>query len=525
MKKNIKNSLLYILACGILCANSCGSRSEDEPVVVNPADAPAGTLIDVNIGLPTTGYTETDTKANTYAQITEDNVTSAVEVERIIDPSDDYQLRNGVHYKVVAYKKIDNKYIFQKSNDFVVGDNNKISLNKSQNYTVIIYSLDTYDVLPDLDNQQEFDNAFFKINSADEKSTPILMYQRIDDFIPDGKNNLNIKLEPKISKIRFTIDASDFYGGNNAGVITNLKDVKLSYSKYRDAKLKISDKSNQLIFNGDDIKTLDISNFSSDSNKKASEWINLPVNTSKNAGNIKLNAEITVDGIKSDIPYKIDINNVKSGLKQNINLKLELCGLKTERRGWKQFMCHDLGADYSANPFKGDIKLHGARYQWAGVMYVSAEEDLFHPVIDSWDKTTIKPNNTEEEAIWGGKNPCPENYRILDSDDLGELSRRKFRKAGNWDSSDLNRGFELDDNQYGKLFFPTTGFRDTNGKLFNLGEETNLWARREDYQESEKVKVLRISKDANDRINTNVSAQSKKMGFTVRCVKKSIFDY
>jgi len=518
--KNIKNHVFHTLICGILCLNSC-SRS-GEVVPIDPVDAPDSTLIDVNINSPTVGNKTIEN--DKYAQITADNVAAAIEIERNTE-SYETKLDNGNHYRVVSYRKDGDKYIFQESKDLIVGYDAKIPLNKSQNYTLIIYSLEEKNILPDLINQNDFNNASINFNPTDENSSQNLLYQRIDDFVPNGKNTLDIKLEPKVSSIRFVIDASDFYGGNISGNITELNDIKISYPKYEKAILNVSSSNNDLTYVGSDIKTLYNIRFNDEKNKKISEWKNLFIDTSKNVENITFNAKIIVNGIESDIPYKVNIKNIKYSFKQTINLKLELCGLNTTNRGWRQFMCHDLGAIYSEDPFKGSVYIHGTRYKWAGVKEVPATEDLLKKVINSWEDTVIKTDNNEEEAIWGGKNPCPDNYRILDSDELRELSKHAFIRSGKWTGDGIESGFELENQEEGKLFFPTTGFRDKIGRLYNENEETNLWARREDYMIPSEAPVLRISKDANDRVTTKVSTQSKNMGFSVRCIKKTIFDF
>jgi len=514
-----KNSIIYIistLVCGILCLNSCLRSKEEEPI--DPS------MIDVNIDLSIVEHKEISSKEkNKDAQITANNVAAAVEIVRNIEQSD-YNLNNGTHYKIVSYEKYNDKYIFKESKDLVVGIDNKISLKKWKNYTLIIYSLGTKDVLPELTNRDDFNNAFLSLDSSDENSSYNLLYQRIDDFIPYGENNLNIKLKPKVSNVRFVVDASDFYGGNISGNITELSDIKLSYPKYEKAKLNISDLDEKFIYTGKKVENLNDMKFNNENTKRSSEWKNLFIDTSENAGNITFSAKITVNGIKEDIPYEINIKNIEHGFKQTINLKLELCGLKAGK-GWRQFMCHDLGADYTADPFKGSVYLHGTRYQWAGVQQIPAAEDIAYDVINSWGNIHIKTSDNEEEAFWGGKNPCPDDYRIPDNDELRELARHRFRKAGNWSNNGIDSGFELENKEEGKLFFPTTGFRDQQGKLHNKENETNIWTRREHHIATLQVPVLTISKDANERVSADVWLRSKYMGFSVRCIKKTVFDY
>jgi len=524
MKRNIKHSSLCILACGVFLLGSCDRRGG----VTDPDNTYFEPPLNIEVNTPKYSYknaSEDEALTNKYVQITEENVTAAVEVERTIESDKNSELSKGIHYKIVAYKKEGEKYNFQFSKDFVAGNESKIPLNKSQTYTLIIYSFGNKDVVPDMVDQNDFDNAYIPFNPSDKNESTGLLYQRIESFKPDEKDKLNIDLEYKISRIKLIIDASDFYGGNNSGRITTLNDIELSYPRYEIAELAVN--KGELRYKGEETKTIRNLDFTTlSASKKESNWLNLFINKAKNKGNITLNAKIIVDGIESNIPYRINIKNVKENFKQTINLKLELCGLYYNNANrWKQYMCHDLGvSDYSANPLKANPTLYGEKHQWASVNYVSPKDYLRNNVISDWVKSFPSSSNSREESYWGGNDPCPESYKITDDDDLRELSRHKFVKSANWTNTGQRNGFELANKKEGKLFFQATGYIDEGGRFSNKNNEANLWSRSEDPFFREEANSLKIYIES-DEIYTKYSQKKKINGFSIRCVKKAEYDY
>jgi len=83
----------------------------------------------------------------------------ALEIKRLNDHQSDEELEGGVHYRVLAYKQMGNDLIFNKSEDFVIGGEKKLELDKNQKYTLIIYSFGSTSEIPEPKNTKNIDKV------------------------------------------------------------------------------------------------------------------------------------------------------------------------------------------------------------------------------------------------------------------------------------------------------------------------------------------------------------------------------
>jgi len=515
MKKQKKNNIFLLFGCAILYLNSCHSINEQ----LDPIHASDGTQIPVSLISPIVGPHNRDKEYPVnHFQINKNNMTAAVEMERIVEHPKDYKLEDGIHYKVIVYKKINDKYTFQESKDFITGNKNEIYLAKNEKYTIITYSLGTNSVIPDLINQEDFANAKINADYVHEKAKELL-YQRIDDFIPDGYHNLPIKLESKMTNIKLVIDVSDFYGANVSGEVTSLVDYAVTYKKYEKATLNIS--SNKVFYEGEDMVISNEFKFDSEPHKKIAVLKNILLNDSEE---ITFTAKLEVNGMEDHQPYIINIKNIELGSNQVINLKLEGCGIIINGV-WRQFMCYNLGADigteeYRTNPFYPNKKLHGDRYQWADALHISMKEDQeeSNPNVEN-DWIDMNRETIVLDHTWGSdnRNPCPLGYRIPDKYELEELSKNKFTKK---ESSDpYFEGFELKNRENGRLFFPAAGRRSIIGKVWDTrGKMTGIWSGNQANMGA--AYFLFIGLEDGDKSKTFVNQEPKYHGYQVRCIKK-----
>jgi len=509
MNKNFKINLLNLLFCGVLFLNAC-----DPPQEIGPYNAKGEEKsVPININLLKVSYENIDTKNTETAKYTHVLIGNigAAEVERKLDYPENEILATGITCRIIAYKKVKDKYIWDKTEDFVVGKTNSSNfrLNVAENYTLIIYSLGNSENLPELINQNDFDNAYIDYTNAKD-----FLYQRIDNFTPSKyERNLDIQLKHELTGIKLEMNASDFYGGNIPSNITSIKKPKISYKGTSKARLKISDTSKNVISGNKEISLSDI-NFNKESGvKKISEWINLNINADTN--DIVFSAEIeTNNGIKDVL--NIPIQNIKQNFRQIIKFNLELCGVNM-KSGWKQFMCHNLGADYTADPFKADKKLHGNKYQWGypyfGVKSITPQYDQQNEIIRNWNNTDISAFDGDYTKPWAGKDPCPNGYRIPTFKEIEELAGLKFTSVGNnTTQGNYNSGFTL--LEKGKLFFPASGMRGAaDGKIYNRGVESWIWSSNISSDPSY-TNVLKI----NSNSSTSVTV-SQSSGLPIKCIK------
>jgi uncharacterized protein (TIGR02145 family) len=93
------------------------------------------------------------------------------------------------------------------------------------------------------------------------------------------------------------------------------------------------------------------------------------------------------------------------------------CGAFVASGVWKAFMCHNLGADQSADPFTPSWRLNGDYYQWGRATVAAAgptgpsSTEANAGDIAGWN-TTEAPNGAWSDAIKTVNDPCPTGFRV-----------------------------------------------------------------------------------------------------------------
>ncbi len=89
------------------------------------------------------------------------------------------------------------------------------------------------------------------------------------------------------------------------------------------------------------------------------------------------------------------------------------CGAYIAPGVYKEFMCHNLGADTSFNPFTPTYQIHGFKYQWGkATPALTLTEDMTNMgPIAGWN-TTPAPNGSWLDITKTANDPCPTGYRV-----------------------------------------------------------------------------------------------------------------
>jgi uncharacterized protein (TIGR02145 family) len=165
------------------------------------------------------------------------------------------------------------------------------------------------------------------------------------------------------------------------------------------------------------------------------------------------------------------------------------CGAKVADNTWKEFMCHNLGADTSVDPFTPSYATNGAYYQFGRKNPAKSA-----PNSNGADVTTITWSSTVPPGYFGdnsnGKDvkvksatdPCPVGFRIPSYDEWNYLKNNNptSNQPGNtsWVNSstcnDCWRGKKFGD----ALMLPAAGSRSSsrNGSLRNRGMKGDYWS-------------------------------------------------
>jgi len=332
---------------------------------------------------------------------------------------------------VLVYKKAGYDYIFEKEETFVVGNKSEIQLSRNQNYTLVIVSTGT-SVPPKISEKVSFTDArFMPYNTVDLHTR--FLYQRIDNFIPNGDINhdlIDIKLKNKTSSVNISLDSSDFMGGDQGGKrIVSIRNPRLIYNRPVNVEVRISD-SEQILSNRSKETTTDVEFPGSVSTFIVSDFANNLVFNSNT--DVFFAADISIEGLLDIKTIKFSLKGVKLGYRQEYNIKLARCGayLGPNNTEWRQFMCHNLGADYDRDPFTPNENIHGDKYQW-GYSYpiVKQRDDVYErDAVPGWNQ--VRKDNTWNKGI---DDPCPSGYRLPTKDEAESLIKHNsVTKLGPW---------------------------------------------------------------------------------------------
>jgi uncharacterized protein (TIGR02145 family) len=138
------------------------------------------------------------------------------------------------------------------------------------------------------------------------------------------------------------------------------------------------------------------------------------------------------------------------------------CGAKVSASEWKAFMCHNLGADESVDPFNPSLKLMGTYYQWgekSPAAYAAHVSDTKTP---AWNQYPA-PNGGWIDNAKGPNDPCPNGWRVPTRAEWeGVKANNVFTAIGSWKPENNTSGYKAGPG----LFLPASGVHSVSG--FNV---------------------------------------------------------
>ena len=129
------------------------------------------------------------------------------------------------------------------------------------------------------------------------------------------------------------------------------------------------------------------------------------------------------------------------------------CGAYAGAGEWREFMCHNLGANTNLDPFVPHRELHGHLFRWGRSEYaVNASANIATDGVPAgWNQA---PNHIGGAWDMTTRNPCPEGFRVPTQAEWNGVAARNT-SISVYDSDVFLSGVNFG----GALFLPATGWR------------------------------------------------------------------
>jgi len=476
-----KFSLIYILLSIFICLVSCDPEQitpteDDSPITGKPVK------VHINLmGAEFENYEEinADVQAS-YGGLNFNEKPEIFSEKYAINPSTMIQtnvisnshssqkfrmsyLKPGKMFRVIVYKRRSGLSYYTHK-DYVVGKVvEPLILEQNVVYTIVAYSYDS-ESLPMITSKERENIRNQILNYDDSKRN--FMAVKIPNYVAKNDvNMLNVILKHKISQFIVKLES---YIGN----IDKIEGAKI----YPHHKYGIIDLDKNEIRHIER-ETFDNIKFPKGSNQSFPVFINANTKGEK-TGMFSMN--IVIDG-KQEKLNLFNLFKVAPGTSSQINIEFKKCGayLGPNRNDWREFMCHNLGANYNSDPFTPSPNLHGAKYQWGNktpaIKQVEDQDPENDVNVMGWTKLEALPRNSWIDAYKTKEDPCPDGYRLPSKEEWDRIvTYNDVKSIGNWEESVTNysSGTMIGD----KLFLPNEGFRRyKDARIVSRGKSGMYW--------------------------------------------------
>ncbi|HCD9233396.1 TPA: hypothetical protein NEG48_000354 [Elizabethkingia anophelis] len=353
-------------------------------------------------------------------------------------------LGQGNTFRVIAYE-MNGTYITHQ--DYTIGgEATPFILKTPGKYRVISYSYGKT-TLPSI-TTGELSNLNSAQLNYDNYENPDFMYNsQVLDIGNDTNYNLDIILMHKVAQITTTINAGAL------GNIIGTSNTRFSPNYYNGTiPLSSGNITNRTSPWGG------VSNWESGGN--SSILVFKPVFINADTSNTKIGSfetYVNIGGVTKLISLK-NAFDILPGRKYFLNVNLtKRCGAYIAPGVWKDFMCHNLGADTTADPFTASSSIFGAKYQWGRYNpAISQATDISNTsYIPGWNSAPA-PNTSWSDAVKTVNDPCPNGYRLPTYTEWrGVLANNTITRTGDWSGMSSGNAIKVGDN----LLLPATGYR------------------------------------------------------------------
>ncbi|MCT3914435.1 fibrobacter succinogenes major paralogous domain-containing protein [Elizabethkingia anophelis] len=495
----MENRLLRTIGVGIvfLCASSCRSREVDDSIN-------SGSQAMVSINLLGSDYANASDEGQALVSGTS-YVSSVGVVDRqsvLLTPSSvivselsndskleksaslegggmasvpDASLGSGVRFRVLVYLQSTGAY--QGYQDYTIGQaGSPIMLSTGVSYDIVVYSYGSTSALAGISSSEQanFSSASINYNNTNRD----LMYQHLV-YTPTSStgNSLNITLRHKVARITTVVNAI------GVGNLTSVSSGNLT-PHYSNGVLSFSSGSISGRTSSTSGSSLTFTSSGSTTQSAGAVFLNADTAGALLGG---FSANMTIAGTTKAVSMPNRFK-VTPATKSTLNIKMVKCGAYIGSNGspenFREFMCHNIGATTSADPFTPSQVIHGDKFQWgaqigdSGSYYTQTEDQANSGALAGWNPSGM-PADSWLDATKTSKDPCPTGYRVPTSSQWqAVINNNTVERVGTWSQGSYTSALYFKNpSNVRTLMLPTTGLRvyNTNGTLNNRGVLGFYW--------------------------------------------------
>lgn len=397
-------------------------------------------------------------------------------------PNSGIDMRNlpvGARVRVAAYIGTSTTtsqfkdYIVQ-TNNALAPENGDLTLTHNQPYTIVVYSNGTPN-LPDHSSSIAYTND---TNSTDLQKD--FMYRKYTNFIPNGDigiNKLMIRLQHKTTQVITNLSFSDELRSITTPAIG---------TNYTNGTINLNT-NNQLtegyVANGSTASS-PITLAPNNSGSYSVSYYPIKINGASGAAGATTTGKFTATIVNAnpdggtDITRNVDAPfQIKPGYKTNLNIVQGRFGANIGGID-RLFMCHNLGADFSKDPFTAAAEIHGAKSVW-GVkdpgLTQKEDQDTRNTSSKTFNSSPGTGSDYWNSTSGGENNPCPTGYRVPSRTEFYRLLQdNTWKKIGAdeygpilsvFPGEKYNTAYLITSKKSGsslKMLLPMTGLRNSN---------------------------------------------------------------